>query len=183
MKVEVTGKNGFVPTKPIIDYAEDKVSKMDTFFKDQDLVARVVLKVYPKYHKAEVTIPAKNLVMRSEAEDETIYGAIDKSIEKLVSQFRKYKTRVKTKDNKKGINDVFAEQAFETPKGPQLDPEVAKLVRNKEVKLEPMTVDEAMEAMELSGHDFFIYLDKMTHKVNVIYVREDGDYAVIETKE
>jgi putative sigma-54 modulation protein len=45
-----------------------------------------------------------------------------------------------------------------------------------------MTREEALDQMELLGHDFFIYLDKETKKTNVIYLREDGDYAVIETE-
>ena len=44
-----------------------------------------------------------------------------------------------------------------------------------------MTSDEALDQMELLGHDFFIYLDKETKKTNVIYLREDGNYAIIET--
>ena len=43
------------------------------------------------------------------------------------------------------------------------------------------TFEKAIDQMELLGHDFFIYLDKETRKTNVIYVRNDGDYAVIET--
>ena len=45
-----------------------------------------------------------------------------------------------------------------------------------------MTREEALDQMELLGHDFFIYLDKETKKTNVIYLRDDGDYAVIETE-
>lgn len=44
-----------------------------------------------------------------------------------------------------------------------------------------MTIDEAITAMELSGHDFFIFLDMETAKPQIVYRREDGDYAVIET--
>ena len=56
-----------------------------------------------------------------------------------------------------------------------------RIVRDKNVDLEPMTQDEAIDQMELLGHDFFIYLDKETRKTNVIYIRNDGNYAVIET--
>lgn len=45
-----------------------------------------------------------------------------------------------------------------------------------------MTSEEAIRAMELTDHDFYIFLDKETAKTNVVYRREDGDYAVIETE-
>ena len=57
-----------------------------------------------------------------------------------------------------------------------------RIVKNKEIELEPMTLEEAISQMELLGHDFFVYLDKQTHKTNIIYLREDGNYANIETK-
>lgn len=56
-----------------------------------------------------------------------------------------------------------------------------ELFRDKNVDLEPMSREEAIDQMELLGHDFFIYLDKETRKTNVIYLRNDGNYAVIET--
>lgn len=56
-----------------------------------------------------------------------------------------------------------------------------RVVRDKNVDLEPMSREEAIDQMELLGHDFFIYLDKETRKTNVIYLRNDGNYAVIET--
>ena len=45
-----------------------------------------------------------------------------------------------------------------------------------------MTAGEALAQMELLGHDFFVYLDKETRKTNVIYLRADGDYAILETE-
>jgi putative sigma-54 modulation protein len=37
--------------------------------------------------------------------------------------------------------------------------------------------------MEMMDHDFFIFLNEATNKVSVVYLREDGDYAVIETSQ
>ncbi len=45
-----------------------------------------------------------------------------------------------------------------------------------------MTSEEAISAMELSGHDFYVFLDQATNKTNVVYRRDDGDYAIIETQ-
>ena len=57
-----------------------------------------------------------------------------------------------------------------------------KIVKKKSVELKPMDFDEAILQMELLGHDFFVYLDKETRKTNVIYLRADGDYAILETE-
>ncbi len=88
-----------------------------------------------------------------------------------MKQVRRYNDRMKDKLGKKGIRSVEMGEA----------PRTERVVRDKNVDLEPMSRDEAIDQMELLGHDFFIYLDKETRKTNVIYVRNDGDYAVIET--
>lgn len=170
MKVEIVGKNGFTPSDANKDYASKKLLKLEGLLPDLDSVtARVVCKVYKTFHKVEVTIPTKNIILRAEVEEVDIYAAIDGAIDKLVRQVRRYNDRMKDKLGKKGIRSMDPVSSEE------------RIVRDKNVDLEPMTQDEAIDQMELLGHDFFIYLDKETRKTNVIYIRNDGNYAVIET--
>ena len=173
MKVEIVGKNGFAPSDANKDYIQKKLVKLEGLIADsENLTARVVCKVYKQYHKVEVTIPAKNIILRAEVEQPDVYAAVDGAIDKLVQQVKRYNDKVKDKMGRKGIR---TEAVVEEPSEPQ------RVVRGKNVDLEPMSREEAIDQMELLGHDFFIYLDKETRKTNVIYVRNDGDYAVIET--
>ena len=172
MKVEIVGKNGFNPSASNKEYAEKKLEKLQDVLQDYDNVtARVVCKVYKAYHKVEVTIPSKNIMLRAEVMDESIYAAMDGAIDKLMKQVRRYNDKVKDKLGKKGIRSIGVEEA-----------EPQRVTREKHLDLEPMTRDEAIDQMEALGHDFFVYLDKETRKTNVIYLRADGDYAVIETE-
>lgn len=173
MKVEIVGKNGFTPSEANREYAVKKLGKLEGLLQDyENLQARVVCKVYKAYHKVEVTIPAKNIILRAEVQETDIYAAIDGVIDKLMNQLRRYNDRMKDKMGKKGIRSIEGETS-----SVQDD----RIVRGKNVDLEPMTREEAVDQMELLGHDFFVYLDKETRKTNVIYVRKDGRYAVIET--
>ena len=173
MKVEIVGKNGFNPSSSNKEYAEKKLEKLKDILADYDNVtARVVCKVYKTYHKVEVTIPSKNIMLRAEVMEESIYAAMDGAIDKLMKQVRRYNDKVKDKLGKKGIRSMEAPSAQE----PQ------RVTREKHLDLEPMTRDEAIDQMEALGHDFFVYLDKETRKTNIIYLRADGDYAVIETE-
>lgn len=173
MKVEIVGKNGFNPSNANKEYAEKKLEKLRGLLADFDNVtARVVCKVYKTYHKVEVTIPSKNIVLRAEVMEESLYGAIDGAIDKLTKQVKRYNDKVKDKLGKKGIKNMEFEEA-----APQ-----QKVTREKHLALEPMSREEAIDQMEALGHDFFVYLDKETRKTNVIYLRNDGDYAVIETE-
>lgn len=181
MKYEIIGKNGFEPTEAIRNYVIKRLNKVVSFF-DPSLIldVRVVLKVYKDHHKVEVTIPAKGIILRSETVDEDMYTAIDKSVDKLIAQIKKHKDKLKTHLTKKGNPKVYSDE-FETE---AIEKEIlaSSIVKNKEIKLEPMSVEEALIEMEMSGHDFYVFLNEKTNKVNVAYLRQDGDYAVIETK-
>ena len=170
MKIEVVGKNGFTPSEANKEYAEKKLAKLQNYLSDYDNVfARVVCKVYKDFHKVEVTIPSKNIILRAEVSANDIYSALDLAIDKLVKQIRRYNDKIKDKMGRDGIKNSLVAEADE------------RVVRKKEFNLEPMSVEEAIDQMEALGHDFFIYLDKSTRKTNVIYLRADGGYAVIET--
>ena len=179
MKVEVVGKNGFQPSDENREFIESKLQKVENYFSEQkELRARVVAKVYPIYQKVEVTIPTKNVTLRAESKGQDLYSAIDLALDKLERQIRKYKTRVKEKKGKDALKDTFAEGYFD--KAEKITP--ANLVRTKQVTLVPLTDDEAMEQLELTDHNFFLYLDNNTLKVKVLYVRDDGNYAIIATE-
>ncbi len=183
MKVEVVGKNGFATTQAIDEYAFKKIQKVEQFFGPGVITeARVVCKVYSDYQKVEITIPTKNLLLRAEVCDSDLYSAIDKAVDKLLTQIRKHRDKVKNKLEKEGTKEVFATQDLDLE---SLEKEVLanQLVRNKQVDLKPMGFDEAISQMELLGHDFFVFLDKNTMQVCVAYIREDGDYAIIQTKQ
>ena len=170
MKIEVVGKNGFTPSEANKEYALKKLAKLQNYLSDYDNVnARVVCKVYKDFHKVEVTIPSKNIILRAEVSAADIYSALDLAIDKLVKQIRRYNDKIKDKMGREGIKNALVDDADE------------RVVRKKEFNLEPMSVEEAIDQMEALGHDFFIYLDKSTRKTNVIYLRADGGYAVIET--
>ncbi len=177
MKVEVVGKNGFQPSTGNKKFIADKLEKVEQYFTEAELRARVVCKVYPTHHKVEVTIPTKNVTLRAEAIGEDLYSAVDVSIDKLERQVRKYKTRVKEKKGKDALKDTFAEGYFKDDKPVK----VSTVVRTKQIQLVPMDEEEAIEQLELTDHNFFIYLDKATLEIKVLYQREDGDYAILET--
>ena len=43
----------------------------------------------------------------------------------------------------------------------------------------PTTVEEAVDRMELVGHDFFLFIDARTDHPSVVYRRKGWDYGVI----
>jgi putative sigma-54 modulation protein len=54
------------------------------------------------------------------------------------------------------------------------------IVKTKQFVLNAMTAEEAVEQLELIGHDFFVFRNAGSGEINVVYRRRDGDYGVIE---
>ena len=54
------------------------------------------------------------------------------------------------------------------------------LVRVKRFRTHAMTVDEAIEQMELLGHDFFAFYEADNDRFSVIYKRRDGGYGLLQ---
>ena len=74
--------------------------------------------------------------------------------------------------------EVVEEVASPVEEPDQLPPVIA---RRKQFRILPMDELEAIEQMELLGHDnFFIFYNAETSKINVLYRRRDGSYGLIE---
>ena len=184
MKVNVRGKNKYVVTEDVKKRAEVKLQKMNQYFKNADeLVADVVCKAYESYEVVEVTIPTKNIILRAEVKAESVLSAIDLAIDKLETQIRRHKDKIDSHIKRRGgVKEHYAQQAeLDVEKIDPID-NFKKLVKEKQIKLEPMDKEEAILEMEMLGHDFFMFLDKSTYKTSVVYLREDGNYGILESK-
>ena len=176
MKYNIRGDK-MVVTDAIRDYTEEKLGKLEKYFKDDEITANVLTRVRGNSQIVEVTIPTSKFVLRSEEENEDLYAAIDLVSDKLERQIRKNKTRLNrnVKENIKEFNfDYVLEDDEEEAK--------EKIVRRKNIEMKPMDEEEAILEMELLGHSFFVYKDMDTNNTCVLYKRKDGDYGLIETK-
>lgn len=179
MRVQVRGKNGFTVTDAIEAYAKDKLEKVERYFKE-DLEAFVVCKIYKDHHKVEVTIPTKFYTMRAEVGDPDMYAAIDLTIDKLESQIRKHKSKITRSLQKKEATHLLFNEELDLE---ALERElVTSPMKRKNIVLDEMSVEEAITALEVLGHDFYIFKDEESKRTSVLYLRNDGKYGVIETE-
>ena len=185
MKANVRGKNKYVPSQDVKIRAEEKIQKLNQYFRHPDeLQADVVCKVYESYEVVEVTIPTKNIMLRAEVKADTVLSAIDLVIDKLETQIRRHKNKIESSIKRRGGVKAYYAQIQEDLDIERIDPieNLKTLVKEKQISLEAMDREEAIIEMEMSGHDFFMYLDKGTYKPAVVYLRDDGNYGVIEAK-
>lgn len=178
MKYQIIGKNISV-TDAIRDDIERKLRRMDKYFViHDDVLCRAVVRSYTVGAKVEITIFTKEMDFRAEVKNDDLYAAVDLAVDKLEGQMRKLKTRMdRTKESDSLGRALAMENIIEDAEEDQ-----EEIVRTKSIRLEPMSIDEAITRMEALGHSFFLYLDEEDDEIAVVYRRVDGGYGVIEAE-
>ena len=117
--------------------------------------------------------------MRAEVQDIDLYAAIDRAVDKLEAQIRKNKHRMnRSLQERVGLKNAFQNDYLNLE---ELERELTSPVKKKKMKLEILSLEEAITQIELIGHDFFVFKneDKIT---SLLYLRDDGKYGLIETE-
>lgn len=181
-KVDVQARNIRL-TDRIKKHVEQKAEKLDHYLPAID-EAYVEL----THHKsarnandrnvAQITVRGKGLTLRTEERADEVIAAFDLAIDKLHRQIDRYKGKhYHGRGDGRSAAEVAEESAPADDTG-QLPPLIA---RRKQFRILPMNELEAVEQMNLLGHDnFFIFYNAETSKVNVLYRRRDGSYGLIE---
>ncbi len=171
-------------TPRLQEYVEKKVSKL-TRYLPYITEVRVDLAVEStrasnQRQVAQLTIRTPRVILRSEERAADMFAAIDAALDKMRRQIRRYKTRRQDRWQR------WAEAEMEAELGPEEEgvPEeeetpLGKIVRVKRFEMVPMSPEEAIEQMELLGHQFFVFLNAEEGNINVLYRREDGNYGLI----
>lgn len=172
MKLKLVGKN-LELTQGIKDQAEAKFAKLDKYF-DEEVEARVVFSTQKLTQTVEVTVYLQGTILRAEESTDDLYTSMDKAVDALARQIRKYKTKLKNRNQ-----DNSATIRFENVEE-EKEEEVGKIVRRKRFDLRPMHEEEAILQMELLNHNFFVFLNAATDNVEVLYKRKDKNYGIIQ---
>lgn len=173
MKLSFTGKNVEV-TEALKDVTTKKLKKLDKYFQN-DVEGNVIYSVERNWKILEITINLPGTILRVEESSDDMYTSIDKAVDVLERQIRKYKTRLQ-KRHQTGETIRFENVIPLKENGD----EKPKIVRTKRFGMKPMSVEEAVLQMELLRHNFFVFMNAESEEVSVVYKRKDGNYGLIE---
>ena len=172
MKFIIIGKNIEV-TDGLKSAVEDKIGKLEKYFAP-DTEVHVTLSVEKERQKIEVTVPVKGSVIRSEQISNDMYVSIDLVEEIIERQLKKYKNKlIEKQQNRDFFKQEFIEKDY-------VDDEEIQIVRSKKFDIKPMYAEDACIQMELTGHNFFVFVNAETNQVNVVYKRKGNTYGLIE---
>lgn len=156
--------------------------------------------------RVEITARSPGLVVRAEARAADPYSAYDSAWAKLESRLRKLKDKRKIHRGSRspvsvatataplagglvepsinGTSSTDEHDSEDTSIVPvEMEGDGPLVVREKSHPAGPMSIDQALLAMELVGHDFYLFRDTATDKPSVVYRRRGYDYGVIRLEE
>ncbi len=188
-------------------HIEDKIAKVEQLApraqRVEVLVAHEKNTRQPETsERVELTVVAKGPVIRAEAMASDKYAALDLAWAKLVERLRRARDRnkvpragrhrkestaealAKVPVSESGIADTAAAEA-EAPATDKTNGRIRAegdspiVLREKTFAAAPMGIEEALNRMELVGHDFYLFIDEESSKPSVVYRRKGWSYGVI----
>lgn len=121
--------------------------------------------------KFETTIHERK-TYRVECYADSVQNAIDEVENKMYRVLRKSKEKQETKYHK---NDTIRNPKFKIEQN-LLNGVVHRI---KEFPIKPLTVEEAIEEMHNTGHNFYVFENSESEKTEVVYLRDDHSVGLI----
>lgn len=180
MKIDFTGR-GFEITNRIRNFAESKLERIKKHL-DEIQDVGVVLSVEKYRNKAEIKFQSGKRSFHGAEETADMFQSIDKVVDKLESQVRKHKEKLTAKKRHTTESIRHNGEALAEPVVSHGGGEEELRVIRSERPLTPMNLDEALEELDKLNHNFIIFRDSDSERVNVVYRRDDGNVGLIDPR-
>ena len=174
MNVKFVDRKGDQPGN-VHFYAEKKVAKLDRFFRSDADAVITFTNQKKGMVKVEVAVSAGGHLYRGESTTSDANASVDAAIANIERQIRKNKTRLAKRLHTEELPDPIAQDDVD-----EEEDEIA-IIRSKKFTLKPMSAEEAVLQMNLTGHSFFVFRNAdHNDAIAVVYARNDGGYGLIE---
>jgi putative sigma-54 modulation protein len=185
MDIQIHARNFHVSDK-LQQHVEKKLNRLDRYLPH---ISEIQVELAQEHYKrggdrAIVQLTVRNsrgVILRAEEKSQNdIFAAVDVVVDKMHRQISRFKGKRRRRAGDRF--DVLEPELAATEEVPvdveetEVDGEI---VRRKELDLIPMNEEEAIEQIELLGHDFFVFYNAENGKVNVLYRRQGGGYGLL----
>ncbi len=179
MELMIKGKNVEI-TDRLRDYVHRKIGKLDRYLPgiSEAWVELSVEGTKAAQHRqvCQVTVRSNGTILRAEERSDDMFSSIDNVLDKMHRQIARYKGKRKNRWRGAGTQVEPLPMVIEE----EIEEEAPNIVRVKSFPMTPMHPEEAVEQMELLGHDFFVFYNAEEGQLNVLYRRRDGDYGLLQ---
>ena len=177
MELQVTGTNMEI-TPAVRRYIERKLGKLNRhlpkIIESKVEVSEEKTRSPQQHYLVRVTVDGGGSVFHGEERGEDLFKAVDRVAAIMTRQLEHHKGKLYEKGRGSSLARGEFNEEVETTEPAR------KVVKVKRFAVKPMTLDEAIDQMELLGHDFFLFFDADAEEYRLLYRRKDGNYGLIE---
>jgi len=179
MQLNITARH-LKLTPAIADYVQKKLEKAKRYF-DHLIWTQVILDVVKNRHSAEIVIHATGRTFTAKEESIDLYAAIDLASDNMDEQLRRHKDRYRVRRGARR-GRMTADEMWPTPSVLTMPINSDHRVSSMRVlRLSPLSLPEAITAMEQSDSAHWIFMNRDNRRVTVVYRKPDKTYGVVES--
>lgn len=180
MQISVTFKQ-LAPSDALKSYVQKKLDRFDKML-ESPAEANIVLSVEKIRHIAEISLACDKLKIHAREESESMYSSIDSLMDKLRSQIKKNKEKLRhhMSGNKMSIKN----DEFDIPESEILTDEKKKSneIVTEILDYKPMDIEDAIIELGSEKNNFFVFNNARTESINVLYRRNDGNLGLVQPR-
>ena len=171
-------------TERIRSYVEKKTERLDRYMPNLmdvrvDLTEESFARNADERQVAQITIrDNRGTILRAEERNSDLFAAFDTVLDKIYRQISRYRGKRQRKWRNSGNQEEML-LGEPLPFTEEYVDEEAKIVREKRFSVRPMSTEEAIDQLELLGHDFYVFYNDEEDGINVVYQRRDNNYGLI----
>ncbi len=197
MEIVVTGRHVQIPDR-FREQLGERLAKVPSLAPKVHRIDVVVTheRVARGSDRVEITCHAKGPVIRAEACLDDKFAALDAAADKLMERLRRVHDKRQVSRGRRlpesvaqataRAGDTDATSPVETDEPDDADLARFGAVGNSPIEVRekihtaaPMSLEDAVNQMELVGHDFFLFHDAETDRPSVVYRRRGWSYGVL----
>lgn len=205
MKVKVEGSNMEVG-QSLTDYACEHLKKNVTKYFETAIDGEVHFSKEGNYFKSLIIVnegSKRGIVVKADAIAGEVYGAFSEALDKLSTQLRRYKNKIKNyRKNSAGIDDIcnsgFDGMKYVIPPFQYVEENLSlneiqeneenfsannlNIINEKITNIEELYVSDAIMKMDLANLPALVFINKDNKRINVVYHRQDGNISWVDPK-
>lgn len=181
---------GMEPTEALKSYVKEKISKYENLLDDATSI-EVFLKESKSNRgvnddfRIDINVSLPETRIRVEQRGENMYANIDEASDVLNRRLTRYNEMKDHWSGKKPWKMTEAEMSMDNDEDTETNViYIPKITKRKTMDdMTPLEEAEAIERMEMAGYDQYLFKNKSTNKISMIYRRIDGGYGLVEPKD
>jgi putative sigma-54 modulation protein len=188
--------NGLKVTESLEEYAKKKLDRLDRYLPNITDVRMDLAHQHTRRGEdvviAQITLRhGRGAIIRAEEKAASdIQLAINAAVDKMYRRIQRFKGKRRRKGRERFTATLdelsvaeeipgLEEYVEEYQEASDTDTVEAPIARRKEISVTAMNEAEAIEQMELLGHNFFVFFNDATGSINILYRRTEGGYGVL----